>query len=292
MGQIFHSCVYDIETRTCCVYDADKFHANCYAHSGSVFSVHFLLRQKPYRVMWGGYYVDTDKIKEISDIEYLLGISTYNDFDKSEIENNEPLDDSCYKKIKFINENRKLWKKIDIWDEAKKFFDWENTHSVNYSGYLINHTKNLAVDLADYYKHSKFLTQRGELTAIDLIPVLTETGGGAQMAFIDGVSIDSTEELAGKWCGDLLKIVDEIPSHFQLINCRFSDLWEKAYYCYYTFGTDKEDFVLQDKSGKRLCFVGLTVFGKRGIPCHVKAFLKEDKIRFETEKVPGATISN
>jgi len=30
MGQIFYSSAYDIETKTCCVYDADKFHANCY----------------------------------------------------------------------------------------------------------------------------------------------------------------------------------------------------------------------------------------------------------------------
>ena len=292
MGQEFYSCAYDIKTRTCCVYDADKFHANCYAHSGSVFSIHYLLRQKPYRVMWGGYYVDTDKIKNISNKEYLLGISTYKDFDKFEIEDDEPLDDNCYEKIKFINENRKLWKKIDVWDEAKKYFDWEYTHSVTYSGYLINHTKNLAVDLADYHQHSKFLTQRGELTAIDLIPVLTETGGGAQMAFFDGVSKDSTEELAGKWCGDILQIVDELPSHYKLINCCFIDIWEKAYYCYYTFGSDKEDFVLQNKSGKRLCVVGLTVLGKRGIPCYVKAKRKEGKIRFNTEKVPGATLSD
>ena len=52
MGQIFHACAYDIETKTCCVYDADKFHANCYSNCGTVFSMHYLLRQKPYRIMW------------------------------------------------------------------------------------------------------------------------------------------------------------------------------------------------------------------------------------------------
>ena len=55
MGQIFYSCAYDIENRTRCVYEADKFHANCYSMCGSVFSIHYLLRQKPYRIMWGGY---------------------------------------------------------------------------------------------------------------------------------------------------------------------------------------------------------------------------------------------
>ena len=43
--------------------------------------------------------------------------------------------------------------------------------------------------------------------AIDLLPVLTETGGGAQMAFFDGISVETTEKLAGKWCGDLLQYV-------------------------------------------------------------------------------------
>jgi hypothetical protein len=57
MGQIFYATAYDIDAKTCCVMDADKFHANCYAHSDAVCSVHYLLRQKPYRVMWGGYSV-------------------------------------------------------------------------------------------------------------------------------------------------------------------------------------------------------------------------------------------
>jgi hypothetical protein len=51
MGQIFHSCVYDVESMTCSVEEADKFHANCYSYSGSVAVAHYLLRQKPYRVM-------------------------------------------------------------------------------------------------------------------------------------------------------------------------------------------------------------------------------------------------
>ena len=58
---------------------------------------------------------------------------------------------------------------------------------------------------------SLFLTRKGDITTIDALPVLTETGKGAQMAFFDGVSVDSTEELAGTWCGDLLQILEALP---------------------------------------------------------------------------------
>ena len=57
MGQIFYACAYDLETRTRCIHYADKFFSNCYAYSGAVYSMHYLLRQSPYRIMWGGDYV-------------------------------------------------------------------------------------------------------------------------------------------------------------------------------------------------------------------------------------------
>ena len=80
MGQIFHACAYDIDTKTCCVYDADKFHANCYSSCGTVLSMHYLLRQKAYRIMWGGEYVFLwDHLKKFSRTEDLLGMSTYSD---------------------------------------------------------------------------------------------------------------------------------------------------------------------------------------------------------------------
>jgi hypothetical protein len=56
MGQIFHACAYDIDKKKCCVYDADKFHANCYSFSAEVHAMHYLLRKKAYRIMWGGNY--------------------------------------------------------------------------------------------------------------------------------------------------------------------------------------------------------------------------------------------
>jgi len=113
MGQIFYSCAYDIDTKTCCVYDADKFHANCYAHSGSVLSVHYLLRQKSHNVMWGGFYVVSfDCIQEFSRTQDLLGLSTYLTYDDFERNNEDLAKKNYFKKVKFIGENNKLWKKI------------------------------------------------------------------------------------------------------------------------------------------------------------------------------------
>jgi len=42
MGQIFYACAYDTETRTCCMMNVDKFHANCHAESGAVLSIHYI----------------------------------------------------------------------------------------------------------------------------------------------------------------------------------------------------------------------------------------------------------
>ena len=288
MGQIFHACAYDIENKTCCVYDADKFHANCYAHSGVVRSIHYLLRQKPYHVMWGGGYVVIDDYLEDPSLrtEDLLGISTYEDYESFERNDEEDLQSkSYYDRIKFIDDNNKLWNRIDVWDKAKEYFNRKNTHSVKYSGYLINHTKKLAVDLADYYKQSRFFSDEGDDgsiddMSIDAVPVLTETGGGTQMALFEGVSTDSTEELAGSWCGDLLQIVDDLPSDYEVINCCFAEVWRRAFYCYKTFGLNKDGLLLKNESGELYEGTTLNVFGKRGLPCLLRVELTENKTRY------------
>jgi len=282
MGQIFYACAYDIEEKTCCTIDADKFHANCYSFSGAVYSMHYLLRQKPYRIMWGGHYVSSEEnIARFSSTEDLLGISTYIDERNFPSEPEDSWEKSYHDKVVFVCENSKLWKRINVWDEAKAYFDWERTHSVKYSGFLVNHTKKQAVDLASYLERSKFLV-KDEIAAIDPVPVLTETGEGAQMALFEGVSVDSTEGLAGKWCGDLLQIVDETPADYEPINCCFSEIWRSVEYCYDTVGVDKEGFVLKDKGGERLKVAALSVYGKRGPPCYVNVEETEDKINFKT----------
>ncbi len=136
MGQTFYACVYDVEDKTCLVCYVDKFHANCYAHSWGVYLTHYLLRQKPYNVMWGGDYMAIDdNLGDVSKREDLLGLSTYLSYKDFE-SNNENLEEkSYYDRVKFIDENSKLWKSIDI-DLKEKHSEWERNSIVKYNGFL------------------------------------------------------------------------------------------------------------------------------------------------------------
>jgi len=165
--------------------ESDKFHANCYSHSGAVMSTHYLLRQKAYNVMWGGSYVTIDDALDyISDNDVLLGISAYRDYDSFERNNTDLPNERYYDKVKFIDENSKLWDKINVWNDAMRFFVGESGDSfAKYSGFLLNHTQKLAINLADYYEQSKSFGYKHEMV-IDPVPVFTETGGGAGIVFL------------------------------------------------------------------------------------------------------------
>ena len=281
MGQIFYASAYDTELRTCCTIDADKFHANCYSFSGPVHLMHHLLRQKPYHIMWGGVDVldeDYDHIANLTRPEDLLGISTFISDDCFEGYESRPPRKNYHDNVKFICENGKLWKRMAKPDEIKKYcYDREYTYSVKYSGYLVNHTKKLAVDLAAYRERSKFLDEKDAIAVIDPVPVLTETGGGSQMAFLRGVSIETTEELAGEWCGDLLQIVDDVPADYEVINCCFAESDLTAKFFYRTVGVDSEGFVLKNKSGERIKVVGLhPLFWERTVPCYINVQKSEN----------------
>lgn len=283
MGQIFHACAYDTELMTCCVYDADKFHANCFSFCGTVYSMHYLLRQKPYRVMWGGYSALSDNnFAGFSRDEDLHGLSTYIDEEFLEM-NSDNFKSVSADKIKFIGENNKLWKNMDVWDEAIQYFDAKKNHSVRYSGYLLNHTQKMAVNLADYHERSKYLSKDGIEMSIDVVPVLTETGNGAQMALFDGISAETTENLFGKWCGDLLQIVEKLPEDYQLIDCCFAGIWERAKYCYRKFGINENRNLLKDSSGNLYEVAKLNFFEKRGSVSYVRVEDTEKGVRFVTE---------
>jgi len=258
------------------------FHANCYAHSGAVLSMHYLFRKRPYHIMWGGGHVSIDdNLENFTRTEDLLGISTFWHPFGFDMDSEEILSKKSYDKIKFIDENSKSWERLKVWKEALEYFDWDNTRSVSYNDYLVNHIKKQAIDLADYHRQSKFLNSAGDFMAIDLVPVLTETGGGTPMALFDGASAESTEELAGEWCGDLLQIVDELPEDYQLINCCFAEIWGRARYCYHTFGVNKEGFLLSDSNGKLFQFVTLNMYGKRSHARYMKVEETDDnKIRY------------
>ena len=168
----------------------------------------------------------------------------------------------------------------------------KDTHSVKYNGYLLNHTKKLAVELGDYFFRSAFNFRENIIAAIDAIPALTETGGGTAMALFDGVAADSTEELAETWCGDLLQIVDQLPSDYERIHCCFSEMWSRADFCYHSFGVDASDYVLGDKDGKRYECAQLNSKGGRKLTRQVKIEMNEGKVRYVAELISKPTVEN
>jgi len=289
MGQIFCASAFDAKTKTSCVMDADKFHANCYSYCGTVFSIHYLLRQKPYNVLWGGHHVViNDNIEKFSREEDLLGLSTYLNYEDFEMNIDDLKEKDYYDKVVKIDKYSKQWEKIDVWDEAKKYFDWEKTRSTKYEGYLVNHTKMQAVNLSDYFNQSKYLSSDDWEAAIDLIPVLTETGEGTPMALFDGMSAETTEELAGAWCCDLLQIVDELPEGYQIIHCCFADFWKRVKFCFKTFGVNDDGYLFKDETGNLFEGVDMNFLGKRGqIIYNIRVEMKpeENKIRYIPVKI-------
>jgi hypothetical protein len=284
MGQMFNACVYDTKKRICSVIDADKFHASCYSYSDAVAETHYLLRQKAYHVMWGGsYIVVLDFLSQELSKDMLLGISTYTD--REYIEDNKKSnqeDDEDYRNnVKFIIENAASWQWINAWDEAQDFFDYENTQSVSYEGFLVNRTKKQAVNLHNYYKKSLSMTKSGDLYAIDPIPVLTETGGGLSMALFDGMTSSTTEKLNTEWCGDLLQIVKNLPDGYKRINCCFADAWGRARFCHREYGVDEKGFLLEQR-GKRFLCCSLDLDEKRSLDSFVKVKISANTVNFST----------
>ncbi len=288
MGQIFNACAYDVDNRVCCTVYADKFHANCYSYSGAVASMHYLLRQKPYHIMWGGgYVVIDDYLENISNEDILLGISTYEDFEEFKCNNDDIEKLSYYEKIKFIDDNSKTWKHKSVWDEALEYFDLKNTYCVNYDGFLVNHTKKQAINLKEYFDASKYIVRGGIETAIDLIPMLTETGGGTEMALFEGITADSTEYLAGRWCGDLLQIVEECLDGYELMECCISQSTDKMKYCYIKYGTNQDGYVLKNEDGDLFRAFNCNPFTRsgRGPEHYIKTQVTRDEIRFSAVEI-------
>jgi len=289
MGQIYFASAYDIDEKIAFILDADKFHANCYTYSGAVTSIHYLLRQKAYNVMWGGFYVmEDDYLEGVSCTRILLGLSTFLDYEFFDERNENLKDKSYHGLVQYIDDKSKEWNYLN-WREtlnkSVKYFDYDNTKSVTREGYLLNHTQKQYIDLAEYYGKSEYRSNNKFNQAIDLIPVLTETGGGAHMAFLDGVSAESTEYLAGERCGDLLQIVDELDdatSDYRLIKCCFVDIWQRARYLYETYGVNDDGLILACDSGSLYEGVGLTLLGKRRPVCNVKVEVNDGKVRFES----------
>jgi len=281
MGQIFHAVAFDSETRNKSVVYADKFHANCYSYSGAVLNIHYLLRQKAYRVLWGGDYMGAEEeLRSVDGEDDLVSLSTYLEFDGYEDDDLKSKGDKFFNRVQKIRKYAKEWNRINVYDEAMDYFDWDETKSVAYTGYLVNHTQKLAVSLEDYFEKSVAYYGEQELGLIDLVPALTETGGGIQMALFYGLSEETTEELAGSWCANLLQIVDELPEAYQQIDCCFAEVWAKAKYCYDKYGVDDKGYLF--KGGDRSYFeaYSMSIFGQRKTRQYIKIEAKESKVKF------------
>ena len=283
MGQIFNAVAYDTESKECWAMDADKFHANCYSYSGAVAGIHYLLRQKAYRVMWGGdYMVIDDNMGRATSEEDLMGLSVYLDFDDFERNNNNLAEKPYFEKVKRMDQYSKLWNRMKVYDDAVEYFDMENSETVDYTGYLVNHTQKYAVDLTSYYTKSVSRYRTDDINfVIDPVPVLTETGGGIEMALFDGLTVETTENLAGSWCGDLLQIVDELPEDYKIIDCCFAEAFKRARYCYSVFGVDEENFIKNDSQNNRLIGCRLNLFGKRGKKSCFEVIIDDKRIVFK-----------
>jgi len=288
MEQIFYACAYDPETMTRYVYDAGEFQENCYSFSEAVSALQYVLRQKPYHIIWGGNYIYDDYFfEEFSNSkEDLLALSVYMSYSKSELDTLRFSKKSNYDKKKKIGHLNNRWKDIVISDENIR-----KNNSAIYKGYLINHTKKLAINLRKYYKQSvgdSTIIGSKDLFVIDAIPILTETGGGFTSALFAGITGDSTYKHRKKWCGDLLEIVNKIPRGYTVINFRFANIVDRYRYCCTKYGLDRDNYIL-NRNKKRLVGTKLTVFGGNDTKSYLKFNLLENHIEFVPIKNSSGT---
>ncbi|ORX51092.1 hypothetical protein BCR36DRAFT_397293 [Piromyces finnis] len=235
---------------------SDKFHADCYSYNSMICKTHYLLRKAPFHVMWvGDYVLIDDRIERFTNSEEkLLGISISKGLEEFELNNDNLSSKPYYEKVKFIGENHDLWENIPFEEDPFEYFDYDTTNSVKYDGYLVNHTKKQAIDLKDYYEKSVSYKDEEEglyRFLIDLIPPLTETGRGTEMALFYGCSADVTEELIGSWCGDLLQIVDDLPEDYKKLTCCFATAFERGIYYKTKYGLDDDNCILKNNNKDR-----------------------------------------
>jgi hypothetical protein len=224
------------------------------------FCAHHYLREKPYHVAYvGAEALESWRYGDSDEEEQRLRLFTcmYNAF---RIGSSAPAPEEYLKELSesdpVLSETAKLLLSCRHLDKpARAVF--------RYDGYLVNHTKKVAIDLADYHR-------RAMLPCVDPLPILTETGNGALMLFYDGATIDTTHELIGQWCWDVLQICDNLPTDYEVIPCCFSPLDSGIVHdVHRKNGCDEQGYVLDD-NGERYRVIRFTLRG-RAVACFVKA---------------------
>ncbi len=111
---------------------------------------------------------------------------------------------------------------------------------------------------------TEFYTDEGITTAIDLIPVLTETGGGFRKAAYHGVSSETTNDADTTWSANLIQITDKLPRGYEIIDCCFADMWDRAKYCHRKYGADENGYIQTDNNGRLYEAAAYNILSRRG----------------------------
>jgi len=291
-SQAFCAVAFDFETNECCTVFAGEFYDTCCSYNNYIVPIHYLLRKKTYRLMWCGNYLyqDYDFLKTVNNETLLLALSTAygDDFDINNYdEEGREFIESCIDKYHFIRDNYNTWNRINVSAEALEYFDYKNTKTVKYDGFLVNHFKKQAINLKEYFDKSKYY-KNGRLAVVDIIPVLTESGGGTACIQKHWLLADTTEDMACKWFGDMLQIVDECPNDYEIIQCCFAPCVEKATYCYINYGADEDGFVYKNENKELLRIFTINYFERiyRYKECYVKVTeIEGDNIHYSAVKV-------
>jgi hypothetical protein len=98
------------------------------------------------------------------------------------------------------------------------------------------------------------------------------------MALFSGISPETTENIDGTWCGNLLQITDALPDGYSVINCCL--IWNRADYLYKTYGLNDKGLLFKDANGELYVGAGLNIYGKRSKLTNSKVEETEKNIRF------------
>ena len=94
---------------------------------------------------------------------------------------------------------------------------------VSWTGYLVNHTRKMYVDVEKYYEKSKI-----NKNCIDPLVVLTASNGAASL-FWEGFSENSAYSLLGYWFTDIIEWVDNRPENMnELCDLEFCEIFWKT----------------------------------------------------------------
>jgi len=133
--------------------------------------------------------------------------------------------------------------------------------------YIVSHTAGEYLSAARYIEKSRvlFLSDR-EPVYIDPVLALTESGFGVYTAMMHGASADTEMAQCGRWYGNEVEIVKQIPEGYTGIHAAFAAAKPRCIWCVTKYGFDRYGRIFSSPDGGYLgiCAMGLTQPGKAG----------------------------